>query len=132
MSPVSLDVLQLQVAHTNWNPSELPLDYMTMIKISIILGMYGLTSSLCNCLVIFTIKKKNRVFLIPYLFFLPLTAMSLFREDIQKKNCRFCENFIIYLTPLPPYSKSEKQKNEILVCLRPPLPPAKSEKFGRF
>ena len=39
---------------------------------------------------------------------------------------------IIYLTPLPPYLKSEKQKNEILVCLRPPLPPAKSEKFGRL
>ena len=45
------------------------------------------------------------------------------REDIQKKNCRFGENFIIYLTPFPPYLKSEKQKNEILACLRPPLPP---------
>ena len=48
----------------------------------------------------------------------------------QKKNCRFGETFIIYLTPLPPYLKSEKQKNEILVCLRPPLPPAKSDKFA--
>ena len=54
------------------------------------------------------------------------------REDIKKNNCRFGENCIIYFTPLPPYLKSEKQKNEILVCLRPPLPPAKCEKFGRF
>ena len=50
----------------------------------------------------------------------------------KKNNCRFGENCIIHLTPLPPYLKSEKQKNEILVCLRPPSPPAKSEKFGRF
>ena len=50
----------------------------------------------------------------------------------SKKNCRFGENCIIYLTPPPPYLKSEKQKNEILVCLRPPLPLAKSEKFGSF
>ena len=41
----------------------------------------------------------------------------------QKKNCIKSEIGIIYLTPLPPYLKSEKQKNEILVCLRPPLPP---------
>ena len=46
------------------------------------------------------------------------------REDIKiKKNCRFGENCIIYLTPFTPYLKSEKQKNEILVCLRPHLPP---------
>ena len=50
----------------------------------------------------------------------------------SKKNCIKSEIGIIYLTPLPPYLKSEKQKNEILVCLRPPLPPAKSEKFGHF
>ena len=48
---------------------------------------------------------------------------SLAKGRHQKKNCRFGENCIIYLTPLPPYLKSEKQKNEILVCLRPPLPP---------
>ena len=54
------------------------------------------------------------------------------REDIQKKNCIKSEIGIIYLTPLPPYLKSEKQKNEILVCLRPPSPLAKSEKFGRI
>ena len=50
----------------------------------------------------------------------------------SKKNCIKSEIGIIYLTPLPPYLKSEKQKNEILVYLRPPLPLAKSEKFGRF
>ena len=48
-----------------------------------------------------------------------------------KKNCMKSEVGVIYLTPLPPNLKSEKQKNEILVCLRPPSPPAKSEKFGR-
>ena len=49
--------------------------------------------------------------------------MYCIREDIQKKNCIESEIGIIYLTPLPPYVKSEKQKNEILVCLRRPLPP---------
>ena len=53
------------------------------------------------------------------------------REDIQKNGIK-SEIGIIYLIPLPPYLESEKQKNEILVCLRPPLHPAKSEKFGRF
>ena len=28
-----------------------------------------------------------------------------------------------FTLPPPPSLKSEKQKNEILVCLRPPLPP---------
>ena len=59
------------------HPSDLPLDHITMVKISIILGMYGFTSSLCNFLAFFAIKKKNRVFLVPYLVFLPLTAISL-------------------------------------------------------
>ena len=27
-----------------------------------------------------------------------------------------------FTLPLPPYSKSEKQKNEIMVCLGPPSP----------
>ena len=40
-----------------------------------------------------------------------------------KKNYMKSEIGIIYLTPLPPYLKSEKQKNEILVSFRPPLPP---------
>ena len=35
-----------------------------------------------------------------------MTIQRCVREDIQKKT-------------LPPYLKSEKQKNEILVCLRP-------------
>ena len=48
------------------------------------------------------------------------------------KNCWKSEIGIIYLTPPPLYWKSEKQKNEILVCLRAPLSPAKSEKFGHF
>ena len=51
-----------------------------------------------------------------------VNKLNKLREDIQKKNCRFGENCIIYLTPLPPYLKSEKQKNEILVCLGPPSP----------
>ena len=40
----------------------------------------------------------------------------MFKEDTPKKNCIKREIGIIYLTPLPPYLKSEKQKNEILVC----------------
>ena len=31
--------------------------------------------------------------------------------------------FSSFTLPPPPYLKSEKQKNEILVCLRPPPPP---------
>ena len=69
--------ITIAVCSYKLDPSELPLDYMIMIKIAIVLGMYGLTSTLCNCLAIFAIKKKNRVFLIPYLVFLPLTATSL-------------------------------------------------------
>ena len=46
-----------------------------------------------------------------------------FPKGRHKKNCIKSEIGIIYLTPIPPYWKSEKQKNEILECLRPPLPP---------
>ena len=45
------------------------------------------------------------------------------RVAFATENCIKSEIGIIYLTPLPPYLKNEKQKNEILVCLRPPSPP---------
>ena len=50
-------------------------------------------------------------------------------EDIKKNTADLVK---IASFTLPPSLKSEKQKNEILVCLRAPLPPAKSEKFGCF
>ena len=58
------------------------------------------------------------------------TKMKL-REDIQKKWYKEW-NWYHLPYPPPPYLKSEKQKNEIFVCLRPPSPSAKSEKFGGF
>ena len=47
---------------------------------------------------------------------------NVLREDIKKKTADLVK-IASFTLPPPPYLKSEKQKNEILVCLRPPLPP---------
>ena len=57
------------------------------------------------------------------MIFLGADLDSLFREDIKKKTADLVKISLFTLPP-PPYLKSEKQKNEILVCLRPPLPPS--------
>ena len=67
----------IAVCSTQLPPWQLPLDFITMINLSIILGTYGLTSLLCNGLAFYGIRKKNRIFLIPYLVFLPLVLTSL-------------------------------------------------------
>ena len=65
------------VCSTQLPPWQLPLDFVTMINLSIILGTYGLTSLLCNGLTFYGLRKKNRIFLVPYLVFLPLVLTSL-------------------------------------------------------
>merc|ERR1712029_734071 len=50
---------------------------VTMINMTILLGTYGFTSLLCNCFALHGLKKENRVFLVPYLVFLPLVLTSI-------------------------------------------------------
>ena len=40
-------------------------------------GTYGLTSTLCNILAFYALRKNNRVFLVPYLVFLPLVLVTI-------------------------------------------------------
>jgi len=56
---------------------QLPSDKVTMINMTILLGTYGFTSLLCNCFALHGLKKENRVFLVPYLVFLPLVLTSI-------------------------------------------------------
>ena len=69
--------ITIAVCSTQLLPWQLPLDFVTMINLSIILGTYGLTSLLCNSLAFYGLRKKNRIFLVPYLVFLPLVLTSL-------------------------------------------------------
>ena len=69
--------ITIAVCSTQLLPWQLPLDFVTMINLSIILGTYGLTSLLCNGLAFYGLRKKNRIFLVPYLVFLPLVLTSL-------------------------------------------------------
>ena len=41
------------------------------------LGTYGLTSMLCNTLAFYGLRKNNRIFLVPYLVFLPLVLVTI-------------------------------------------------------
>merc|ERR1719495_1668994 len=56
---------------------QLPSDKVTMINMTILLGTYALTSLLCNCFALHGLKRENRVFLVPYLVFLPLVLTSI-------------------------------------------------------
>jgi len=56
---------------------QLPSDKVTMINMTILLGTYALTSLLCNCFALHGLKRENRMFLVPYLVFLPLVLTSI-------------------------------------------------------
>jgi len=69
--------VSLGVSIMTLHPSQLPLDLVSMVNLAILLGAYGLTSVLCNALAFHGLRKEKRVFLVPYLVFLPLVLITI-------------------------------------------------------
>jgi vacuolar-type H+-ATPase subunit I/STV1 len=74
---VIVSCVSISVSISTLHPSQLPTDFVTMINLAILLGTYGLTSTLCNILAFYALRKNNRVFLVPYLVFLPLVLVTI-------------------------------------------------------
>ena len=56
---------------------KLPLPRITLLNLTVILGVYGLLSMLCNFLASHGVKSSSKVFLLPYLLFYPLVVTIL-------------------------------------------------------
>ena len=69
----------------NLRPDQLPLNLSTMINLAILLGTYSLTALLCNSLAVYGLRTDSRVFLLPYLLFIPLVLTSFIVLIV--KNC---------------------------------------------
>ena len=80
-----LGCVAIVISVANLRPDQLPLNLSTMINLAILLGTYSLTALLCNGLAVYGLRTENRVFLLPYLLFIPLVFTSLIVLIV--KNC---------------------------------------------
>jgi len=74
---VILSCVSISVGLGTLHPSQLPTDFITLVNVAILLGTYGLTSVLCNSLSFYSLRTNNRIFLVPYLIFLPLVLVTI-------------------------------------------------------